>query len=372
MAHTYDISGNYDVKLTNYLTVPELNHEYKIENTGLNTSSDMFIVSDGNGLTALKPSQMKDMFQPSGEMETKTAEASQDFKFEITGVSRRTADPLDRYAVVIPAGRKVALELGEAAENVEYLKFPLQTEKMEIQDGAFKGMKNLISAYIPPYVTSIGKDAFGGCFSLEKLFVPARLSSSMKEALGRNFIDGLVEYYNRPSKTDLPEKTSPVKARHVRPSRRAPEHPVLFSSTNCPEPQPDVAKPADYEVVLNFEKMSKGTCNYENEPIDDGSKTLEKKTEKYNIVPRFEAKGYKVRFEIPPEAGEDAFTGIKGTFAQSMLDKYNDEIMEWINAEIDSMNRTRRAHYNYQTIDGHPMDPKLPPEEYRQLAEQYL
>lgn len=125
MAHTYDISGNYDVRLTNYLTVPELNHEYTIKNTGLNTSSDMFIVADENGLTALKPGQMKDMFRPSGKTETKTVEISPDFKFEITGVSRRSADPLDRYTVVIPAGREVSLELNEAAENVEYLKFPL-------------------------------------------------------------------------------------------------------------------------------------------------------------------------------------------------------------------------------------------------------
>lgn len=243
---------------------------------------------------------------------------------------------------------------------------------MEIQDGAFRGMKNLVSAYIPPYVMSIGKDAFGGCFSLEKLFVPARLSSCMKDALGRDFIDGLVEYYNRPSKTDLPEKTNPVKTRRIYPSARTPERPVLFSSTNCPQPQPDIAKPTDYEVVLGVEKMSKGVCNYENELIDDATKTIEAKTEKYDIIPRYVAKGYTVRFEIPPETSVDAFTGMKGTFAPSMLEKYNDYIMECINDEIKALNYLRRAHYTYQTIDGYPRDPQLPPEEYRQLAEQYL
>ncbi len=118
--------------------------------------------------------------------------------------------------------------------------------------------------------------------------------------------------------------------------------------------------------------MSKGTCNYENELIDEASKTLEDKIEKYDIVPRYVAKGYTVSFEIPPETSVDAFTGMKGTFGPDLLEKYNDEIMKWINDEIEALNYLRRAHYTYMTIDGHPRDPKLPPEEYRQLAEQYL
>lgn len=348
MTHTYDISGNFDVRLDNFLTVPELNHEYEIRNTGLNTSSDMFIVQGGEGLTAFGDRNLSSLLETVDTEEIKEATAASEFKFNAKGVSFRTADALDRYTVVIPAGDQVSRDIYTMREYAEYIKFPMQTGPMSIQDEAFMGMRNLISAYIPPYVKSIGKNAFKGCGSLIRLAVPSKLSSYMENALGEDSAGGIVEYYDKPTiLKPLPANTAkrntlnhakiaerPFEKPDVRILKNHTTKPVVFSAgggVNCPQPQPNIGKkPADYEVLLNVEKIDKGDCTYENTLLEKESTVIHEKTEYYNIIPNFVCTGYDITFEIPPEAGEDAFTGIKGTFAQSMRDKYNDKIMGWI------------------------------------------
>lgn len=95
------------------------------------------------------------------------------------------------FATVVIVGEGITKIGGLSSKNVHYVLLPSTLEA--IDDGCFKGSRELVAVNIPSGVRRIGRKAFGHCESIQELYVPNSVVSLGEECF--NNMHGLKEIH---------------------------------------------------------------------------------------------------------------------------------------------------------------------------------